>query len=102
VTAEPAPDSQAPGSEFFTAPAQPNQRRYEALRAYFVERIGVAEAGARVGYTRASMASLLRDFRAGKIQMFGPARQTRPEERPGQGPRPGPGGGPAAGGSVGV
>ena len=34
----------APGAEFFTAPAQPNQRRYEALRAYFVERLSVAEA----------------------------------------------------------
>ena len=51
----------APSAEFFTAPAQPNQRRYEALRAYFVERVSVAEAGARAGYTRASMASLLRE-----------------------------------------
>jgi hypothetical protein len=40
VTAQPAP-----GSEFFTAPAQPNQRRYEALRAYFVEPISVEARG---------------------------------------------------------
>jgi hypothetical protein len=82
VTAEPAPDSQAPGSEFFTAPAQPNQRRYEALRAYFVERVSVAEAGARVGYTRASMASLLRDFRAGGVQMFAPPAKPGPKSSP--------------------
>jgi hypothetical protein len=77
VTAQPAP-----GSEFFTAPAQPNQRRYEALRAYFVERISVAQAGARVGYTRASMASLLRDFRAGKIQIFAPPAKPGPKSAP--------------------
>ena len=31
-----------------------NQRRYEALRAYFIEDLTVAEAGARAGYTRAA------------------------------------------------
>ena len=72
----------APGAEFFTAPAQPNQRRYEALRAYFVERLSVAEAGARAGYTRASMASLLRDFRAGKVQMFAPPGKPGPKSAP--------------------
>jgi hypothetical protein len=77
VTAQPAP-----GPEFFTAPAQPNQRRYEALRAYFVERVSVASAGARVGYTRASMASLLRDFRAGRVQMFAAAAKPGPKSAP--------------------
>ncbi len=77
MTAQPAP-----GPEFFTAPAQPNQRRYEALRAYFVERVSVASAGARVGYTRASMASLLRDFRAGRVQMFAAAAKPGPKSAP--------------------
>jgi hypothetical protein len=77
VAAEPAP-----GAEFFTAPAQPNQRRYEALRAYFVERVSVAEAAARAGYTRASMATLLRDFRAGRVQMFAPPGRPGPKSAP--------------------
>jgi len=77
VAAEPAPSA-----EFFTAPAQPNQRRYEALRAYFVERVSVAEAGARAGYTRASMASLLRDFRAGRVQMFALPGMPGPKSAP--------------------
>ncbi len=77
MTAEPAP-----GAEFFTAPAQPNQRRYEALRAYFVERVSVAEAGEKAGYTRASMASLLRDFRAGTVQMFAPPGMPGPKSAP--------------------
>ncbi|MGH3764174.1 MAG: hypothetical protein ACRDS0_05760 [Pseudonocardiaceae bacterium] len=68
--------------EFFTAPTQPNQRRYEALRAYFVERVSVAEAGARAGYTRASMASLLRDFRAGRVQMFATPGRPGPKSAP--------------------
>lgn len=77
MTAEPPP-----GAEFFTAPAQPNQRRYEALRAYFVERVSVAGAGARAGYTRASMASLLRDFRAGRVQMFATPGRPGPKSAP--------------------
>jgi hypothetical protein len=77
VTAEPAP-----GREYFTRPSQPNQRRYEALRAYFTEGLSVAEAGARAGYTRASMASLLRDFRAGKLQLFAPPGRPGPKTAP--------------------
>ena len=77
MTAEPAP-----GKEYFTAPAHPNQRRYEALRAYFTEDLTVAEAGARAGYTRASMASLLRDFRPGRLQLFAPPGKPGPKTAP--------------------
>ncbi len=77
MTAEPAP-----GREYFTRPVQPNQRRYEALRAYFTEGLTVAEAGARAGYTRASMASLLRDFRAGRLQLFTPPGKPGPRTAP--------------------
>ena len=78
-----------PGREYFTRPVQPNQRRYEALRAYFTEDLTVAEAGARAGYTRASMASLLRDFPGRPAAAVRPARQARPPEppRPGSAPR---------------
>ena len=74
MTAEPAP-----GKEYFTAPAHPNQRRYEALRAYFTEDLTVGKAGA--GYTRSSMASLLRDFRPGAGAVR-PARQPGPKTAP--------------------
>jgi hypothetical protein len=72
----------APGAEYFTAPAHPNQRRYEALRAYFTEDLTVAEAGARAGYTRSSMASLLRDFRAGRLELFAPPGKPGPKTAP--------------------
>ncbi len=77
MTAEPAP-----GREYFTAPRHPGQRRYEAPRAYFTEDLTVAEAGARAGYTRASMASLLRDFRAGRLQLFAPPGKPGPKTAP--------------------
>jgi transposase-like protein len=72
----------APGAGYFTAPRHPNQRRYEALRAYFTEGLTVAEAGARAGYTRSSMASLLREFRAGRLELFAPPGKPGPKTAP--------------------
>ena len=70
---------QQPPSEFFTAPAQVNQRRYEALRAHYVEGLSYAEAGRRFGYTRWAMIDLARQYRAGKLALFAPpGRPGRP------------------------
>jgi hypothetical protein len=55
-----------------------NQRRYEALRAYFVDGLSYAEAGARLGYTRWAMINLVREHRAGKLELFAPARKPGP------------------------
>ena len=71
-----------PGAQYFTVPGHPNQRRYEALRAYFTGGLSVAEAGARAGYTRSSMASLLRDFRAGKLELFASPGKPGPKSAP--------------------
>jgi hypothetical protein len=60
------------GREFFTAPAQVNQRRYEALRAHYVDDLTLTAAGERFGYTPATMASLVRDYRAGRLELFTP------------------------------
>jgi transposase-like protein len=72
----------ASGAEYFTAPRHPNQRRYEALRAYFTEDLTVEQAGARAGCTRSSMASLLRDFRAGRLELFAPPGKPGPRTAP--------------------
>ena len=66
------------GAEWFTAPQQVNQRRYEALRAYFTEGLTYAEAGERFGYTRWAMINLVREHRAGKLQLFAPPRKPGP------------------------
>src|SRR5260370_28436214 len=65
-------------AEWFTSPQQVNQRRYEALRGYFVDRLSYAEAGARCGYTRWAMINLLRGHRAGKLELFAPPRKPGP------------------------
>ena len=77
---------QAP-SEFFTAPTQLNQRRYEALRAHYVEGLSYAEAGRRFGYTRWTMIDLARQHRVGKLALFAPPG--RPGRRAGAGSRKG-------------
>ena len=79
-----ARSGQREGAEAFAAPAQVNQRRYEALRAYFAEGLSYAEAGARLGYTRWAMINLVRDYRAGKLELFAPPR--RPGPLPGVAP----------------
>jgi transposase len=63
-----------PGAERFTAPAEPGQRRYEALRAYFVDGESATAVAERFGYTRASVETLARDWRAGRLELFASSR----------------------------
>src|SRR5665809_13690 len=65
----PQPPAQ-PGGEFFTAPTQLTQRRYEALRAYLVDGEPAAVVAERYGYTPASLHSAVRDFRGGAREFF--------------------------------
>jgi transposase len=81
MAAESAP---RPGGEAFARPVQVNQRRYEAVRAYLYEGAPLHEAAARFGYTRSALASLVRDFRAGKLALFTepgrPGRKSAPKK----------------------
>src|SRR4029453_2064140 len=61
-----------PGWDLLTGPGQVNQRRYEALRAYLYEGASLQQAADATGYTRAALASLVRDLRAGKLILFAP------------------------------
>jgi hypothetical protein len=60
------------GWELFAHPAHQNQRRYEALRAYLYQGASLGQAAARFGYTPATLESLARDLRAGKLALFAP------------------------------
>src|SRR6266704_5377023 len=81
MAAESAPRA---GGEVFARPTQVNQRRYEALRAYLYEGLSVRQAAARFGYTPAALASLVRDYRAGKLSLFAepgkPGRKSAPKK----------------------
>ena len=74
----PARSTQHDEAAAFTGPGQVNHRRYEALRAFFVEGLSYAEAGERFGYTRWAMINLVRDWRSGKLTLFAPPRKPGP------------------------
>ena len=71
------------GADFFTAARDGAQRRYEALRAYFVEGVPAAEVAARWGYSTAAFNSVVRDFRAGDREFF-IERRPGPKTAPGK------------------
>jgi len=59
-----------PGAEYFTQPSGAGQRRYEALRAYFVEDAAAAEIADRYGYSTASVHQMATLLRTGKLAPF--------------------------------
>ena len=63
------------GAEYFAEPGEPAQRRYEALRAYFVEELSAAQVAARFGYSPAVVHQMASDLRAGRAAFF---RGSRP------------------------
>ncbi|MBI3256341.1 MAG: hypothetical protein HYZ59_00985 [Actinobacteria bacterium] len=58
------------GAEYFTEPGEPAQRRYEALRCYFVDNAGAEDVGARFGYSPATVHQLAAELRAGRTSFF--------------------------------
>ena len=58
------------GAEYFLEPAEPVQRRYEALRCYFVDQASAEEVGARFGYSPATVHQLAAELRAGRSSFF--------------------------------
>ena len=64
-----------PGHERFTVPTAAAHRRYEALRAYFVEERSASEIAERFGYTKASVQTLISQYRqADLVELFAQAR----------------------------
>jgi transposase len=72
-----------PGHERFTEPTASAHRRYEALRAYFVEELSPGEIAERFGYRKASVQTLISTYRDADLsQLFsrsrpGPKRQPK-------------------------
>ncbi len=59
-----------PGSEYFLQPDSAAQRRYEALRAYFVEEMPAAEVADKFGYSTRSVHQMATLLRTGKMNLF--------------------------------
>ncbi len=74
-----------PGHEYFSEPRSASQRRYEALRAYFLEGASAEQVARRFGYSRASVERLVHDHRRGRLAPLfaeprpGPKRQPKKE-----------------------
>jgi hypothetical protein len=58
------------GAEYFLTPVGASQRRYEALRAYFVDDMPAAEVADRFGYSTASVHQMATLLRRGKMSLF--------------------------------
>ena len=58
------------GAEYFSQPSEPAQRRYEALRAYFVDGLAASEVAERFGYSPANVHQMATDLRAGRVAFF--------------------------------
>jgi len=65
-----ASGSRAAKAKFFISPTDLTQRRYEALRAYFVERATAVDVAARFGYAASTVVAMVRDFTADPASFF--------------------------------
>jgi len=71
-----------PGHERFTEPTVATQRRYEALRAYWVEELSVQEIAQRFGYTRASVQTLISQYRQADLSELFVSSRPGPKRQP--------------------
>ena len=71
-------------AQFFAAPDSPAQRQYEALRAFFLDKLPSAEVAARFGYSPGSFRVLCHQFRhdADKRAAFFAAARIGPQQAP--------------------
>jgi len=62
------------GAGYFLHPAGSSQRRYEALRAYFVEERPASEVADKFGYSTASVHQMATLLRTGRMSLFSDPR----------------------------
>ncbi|MBU3946704.1 MAG: transposase [Proteobacteria bacterium] len=66
--------------DYFKKPASPRQKQYETIRAIAIDGYSVEDTAKRYGYKACTVYSLLRDARAGKIDLF-PAVKKGPQQK---------------------
>jgi transposase len=70
------------GHERFTRPTVAGHRRYEALRAYYVEELSAAQIAERFGYTKASVQTLISQYRQADVGALFQASRPGPKRQP--------------------
>ncbi len=71
-----------PGHERFTDPTLAAQRRYEALRAYWVEELSAAQIAERFGYSKASVQTLISQYRQADLAELFSSSRPGPKHQP--------------------
>jgi len=66
--------------DYFKNPKNPKHKRYEALRAYYLESLSQKEAAKRIGYSVYTLQTIVSDFQNGKIEFF-PLPKPGPKRR---------------------
>lgn len=66
--------------DYFKNPVSNRQKQYETIRAITIEGASIEDAAKRYGYKASTVYSLLRDARAGKIELF-PAVKKGPKQK---------------------
>ena len=71
--------------DYFKNPISPRQRQYEAVRAVAYEKESPQKVAKKYGYKTATLYSLVRDAKAGKLRLFpemrkGPKRKRTPDD----------------------
>ncbi len=61
-------------SLYFANPSTPDQKKYEVLRALFLEKLTKKEVIEKFGYTSYTLQAIIRDFRQGKLIFFPPKK----------------------------
>lgn len=77
-----APVDLTEARRFFIEPGGPRQRQYEALRAFFLERVHSAEAAGRFGYSPGAFRVLCHAFRRGELPAFFATAHPGPHQQP--------------------
>jgi transposase len=67
-------------TDFFKNPASPRQKQYEVIRAIVIDGDSIEEAAKRYGYKPSTVYSILRDAKAGKIELF-PSIKRGPQQK---------------------
>ena len=70
------------GHERFTKPTVAGHRRYEALRAYYVEELSAVQIAERFGYTKASVQTLISQYRQADVGELFQASRPGPKRQP--------------------
>ena len=71
--------------KYFLEPVSKRQKQYEALRAFFVDKLSAEEVAVKFGYKTSTIYTFIRDVSAGKLALFpivikGPKQRITPEE----------------------